>query len=70
MVMSHRSGVIGPRTRLRSQDVADWVLVCDELAAAEPWWAPGTVQGYHAVSFGFILGEVFRRVAGRTIGQY
>jgi CubicO group peptidase (beta-lactamase class C family) len=70
MVMGHRSGVIGPRTRLRWQDVADWDLVCDRLAAAEPWWEPGTAQGYHAVSFGFILGEVFRRVAGRTIGQY
>src|SRR5246127_1515488 len=70
MVMSHRSGVIGPRTRLRWQDVANWDLVCDRLAAAEPWWEPGTAQGYHAVSFGFILGEVFRRVAGRTIGQY
>jgi CubicO group peptidase (beta-lactamase class C family) len=70
MVMSHRAGVIGPRTRLRWQDVADWKLVCDRLAAAEPWWEPGTAQGYHGVSFGFILGEVFRRVAGCTIGQY
>ncbi|MBO0863695.1 MAG: beta-lactamase family protein [Mycobacterium sp.] len=70
MVMSHRSGVIGPRTRLRWQDVADWDLVCERLAAAEPWWEPGTAQGYHAVSFGFILGEVFRRATGLTIGQY
>jgi CubicO group peptidase (beta-lactamase class C family) len=70
MVMSHRSGVIGPRTRLCWQDVADWDLVCDRLAATEPWWEPGTAQGYHAVTFGFILGEVFRRVAGRTVGQY
>lgn len=70
MVMSHRSGVIGPRARLGWQDVANWDLVCDRLAAAEPWWEPGTAQGYHAVSFGFILGEVFRRVAGCTIGQY
>jgi CubicO group peptidase (beta-lactamase class C family) len=70
MVMNHRSGVIGPRTRLRWQDVADWDFVCERLAAAEPWWEPGTAQGYHAVSFGFILGEVFRRATGRTIGQY
>jgi CubicO group peptidase (beta-lactamase class C family) len=70
MVMSHRSGVIGPRTRLRWQDVADWDFVCERLAAAEPWWEPGTAQGYHGVSFGFILGEVFRRVTDRTIGQY
>ncbi|OBG80718.1 serine hydrolase domain-containing protein [Mycobacterium sp. E3305] len=70
MVMSHRSGVIGPRTRLRWEDVADWDFVCAQLAAAEPYWEPGTAQGYHMTTFGFILGEVFRRVTGRTIGQY
>ncbi|BBZ71067.1 serine hydrolase domain-containing protein [Mycobacterium paraseoulense] len=70
MVMSHRSGVIGPRTRLRWEDVADWDFVCEQLAAAEPYWEPGTAQGYHMTTFGFIVGEVFRRVTGRTIGQY
>ncbi len=70
MVMSHRSGAIGPRTRMPWQDVADWDLVCERLAAAEPWWKPGTAQGYHMTTFGFILGEVFRRVTGITVGQY
>ncbi|MEE2855744.1 MAG: serine hydrolase domain-containing protein [Actinomycetota bacterium] len=70
MVMSHRSGVIGPRTRLRWEEVADWDYVCEQLAAAEPWWKPDTAQGYHMTTFGFIMGEVFRRVTGRTIGQY
>ncbi len=70
MVMSHRSGVIGPRKRLQWQQVTDWDLVCERLAAAEPWWQPGTAQGYHMTTFGFILGEVFRRVTGQTVGQY
>ena len=70
MVMSHRSGVIGPRQRMDWTQVTDWDLVCERLAAAEPWWEPGTAQGYHMTTFGFILGEVFRRVTGRTIGQY
>jgi CubicO group peptidase (beta-lactamase class C family) len=70
MVMSHRSGVIGPRQRLHWTQVADWDLVCERLAAAEPWWEPGTAQGYHMTTFGFILGEVFRRVTGGTVGQY
>jgi CubicO group peptidase (beta-lactamase class C family) len=70
MVMCHRSGVIGPRQRLRWTQVTDWDLVCERLAAAEPWWEPGTAQGYHMTTFGFILGEVFRRVAGCTVGQY
>jgi len=69
-VLGHRSGVIGPRTRMHWSDTTDWDRVCADLAAAEPWWPPGTAQGYHMVTFGFILGEVVRRVTGRTIGQY
>lgn len=70
MVMSHRSGVIGPRARLTTEQLCDWDYVCEQLAVAEPWWEPGTAQGYHMTTFGFILGEVFRRVTGRTVGQY
>lgn len=69
-VLAHRSGVIAPRTRLHWRDAADWDGVCEQLAATEPWWEPGTAQGYHMVTFGFILGEIVRRVAGRTIGHY
>jgi len=70
MVMSHRSGVIGPRIRMSWEEVADWDFVCEQLAAAQPWWEPGTAQGYHATTFGFILGEVLRRVTGCTAGHY
>lgn len=70
MVLSHRSGVIGPSTPLHWSDTTDWDAVCAQLAAAEPWWPPGAAQGYHMVSFGFILGELVRRVTGRTLGQY
>ncbi|MEM6107311.1 serine hydrolase domain-containing protein [Mycobacterium sp. 050272] len=70
MVMSHRSGVIGPRVPMSWQQVTDWDYACAQIAAAEPWWEPGTAQGYHMTTFGFICGEVFRRTTGRTIGQY
>lgn len=70
MVLGHRSGVIGPRTRLHWSEALHWDDVCARLAAAEPWWSPGTAQGYHMVTFGFILGEVVRRATGRTLGQY
>lgn len=69
-VLGHRSGVIAPRRPLHWSQTADWDAVCDALAESEPWWEPGTAQGYHMVSFGFILGEVVRRVTGRTLGQY
>jgi len=70
MVMAHRSGVIGPQRRLEPDEVLDWERVCALLAAAEPWWTPGTAQGYHMVTFGFILGELLRRVTGRTVGEF
>jgi CubicO group peptidase (beta-lactamase class C family) len=69
-VMGHRSGVIGPRTRLTPEETLDWDAVCAHIAKAEPWWQPGTAQGYHMVTFGFILGELVRRITGRTLGQY
>ncbi len=70
MVLSHRSGVIGPNARMSWQQVTDWDFVCEQLALAEPRWEPGSAQGYHMTTFGFILGEVFRRITGRTVGQY
>ena len=69
-VLGHRSGVIAPRRPMHWSQTPDWEAVCAALAAAEPWWEPGTAQGYHMVSFGFILGEVVRRVTGRTLGHY
>lgn len=70
MVLGHRSGVIAPRTRMHWSAVTEWDRVCEALAASEPWWEPGTAHGYHMVTFGFILGEVVRRVTGRTLGEY
>lgn len=70
MVLAHRSGVIGPGAPMHWRDVIDWDLVCDRLAVAEPWWRPGTAQGYHMTTYGFIIGEVFRRVTGGTVGEY
>jgi len=70
MVMSHRSGVIGPRQRMTPDEVQDWDHVCAALATSAPWWKPGAAQGYHMVTFGFILGEVVKRVTGRTVGGF
>ena len=70
MVLAHRSGVIGPREPMQWHEVTDWDAVCARIAAATPWWEPGSAQGYHVVTFGFILGEVVRRVTGRTLGNF
>ncbi len=47
----------------------DWDGICARLAAMAPLWPPGTASGYHPVTFGYIAGEIFRRVDGRTLGQ-
>ncbi len=46
----------------------DWDAVCALIAAMAPLWPPGTASGYHPVTFGYIAGEIFRRVDGRTMG--
>ncbi len=44
--------------------------MCAALAAQEPWWEPGTAHGYHAITFGYLVGEVIRRITGKTPGTY
>jgi CubicO group peptidase (beta-lactamase class C family) len=40
------------------------------LAAQEAWWEPGTRSGYHSITFGYLLGELVRRITGRTLGTF
>ncbi|WP_431999894.1 serine hydrolase domain-containing protein [Streptomyces sioyaensis] len=69
-LLSHRAGLIAPRERLSARDAYDWDRVCAALAATEPWWEPGTAQGYHAVTFGYLVGEVVRRITGQSLGTF
>jgi CubicO group peptidase (beta-lactamase class C family) len=48
----------------------DWPAMTAALAEQEPWWEPGTAHGYHVNTFGFLAGEVIRRVTGTTVGQH
>ncbi len=66
-VLLHTAGVPGLPPDITAQDLCDWDGMCARIADAEPWWAPGTRFGYHAKTFGFLLGEVLRRATGRTI---
>jgi len=50
--------------------VYDWDAVVRSLEEQELWWEPGTVTGYHAETFGFLIGELIRRVSGMTPGAY
>jgi len=66
-VLQHTAGLPGlpPDTTVR--DLCDWDRMCAALAAAQLWWEPGTRFGYHAKTFGFLLGEIIRRATGHTI---
>ncbi|MER7286519.1 serine hydrolase domain-containing protein [Streptomyces lydicus] len=69
-LLSHRAGLVAPRRPLPAGRAYDWDAVCATLAATEPWWPPGTAQGYHAVTFGYLVGEVVRRITGQSLGAF
>jgi len=69
-VMSHTAGLSGWLEPITCEDLYDWEKVTSLLAAQEPWWEPGTASGYHAVTQGYLEGEVVRRITGQTIGEF
>ncbi len=69
-VLGHTAGLSGWSEPLTVDDLYDWEKVTSLLAAQEPWWEPGTASGYHAVTQGFLIGEVVRRITGQTIGEF
>jgi CubicO group peptidase (beta-lactamase class C family) len=69
-VMSHRSGLSGLTVPVTVEDYEDWEKITTLLAAQEPLWEPGTASGYHAITFGFLVGEVVRRVTGESPGRF
>jgi CubicO group peptidase (beta-lactamase class C family) len=67
-LLSHQAGLSGFPDRMDPADWFNWDLICARLAAMAPLWPPGTASGYHPITFGYLAGEVFRRVDGRTMG--
>lgn len=68
-VLDHTAGVPGIPLDTTVEDLCDWDKICAAIAAAELWWEPGTKVGYHAYTFGYIVGEVVRRATGKPISQ-
>lgn len=69
-LLSHQAGLCGVRRKLSEDELYAWTPMVDALAAEEPWWEPGTQHGYHALTFGHLVGEVVRRVSGKTVGTF
>jgi CubicO group peptidase (beta-lactamase class C family) len=68
-VLLHTAGLPGLPRQTTIDQLCDWDHMCAVLADAEPWWEPGTRFGYHALTFGFLLGETLRRTTGRTVTE-
>jgi CubicO group peptidase (beta-lactamase class C family) len=69
-LLSHRAGLPAVRKPLPPDALLRWDVMTTALAEQEPWWEPGTKHGYHALTFGHLVGEVVRRVSGKSIGAY
>jgi CubicO group peptidase (beta-lactamase class C family) len=69
-LMSHSAGLSGWKEPLVAEDLYDWEKATSLLAAQAPYWEPGTAPGYHAMTQGYLVGEVVRRISGRSLGTF
>ena len=67
--LCHRAGVPAIREHLTDDDLWSWDRMTRALAATEPWWEPGTRHAYHTNTYGHLVGEVVRRLSGRSPGE-
>jgi CubicO group peptidase (beta-lactamase class C family) len=70
MLLAHQSGVAAVREPLPEGAFFDWELMIKTLERQEPFWRPGSMHGYHAFTFGWLVGEVVRRVSGKSLGTF
>jgi CubicO group peptidase (beta-lactamase class C family) len=69
-LLSHRAGLAWVDAPLTLEDVLAWDPMMHALEVQTPVWEPGTQHGYHAVTYGYLVGEVIRRIDGRSVGTY
>lgn len=67
-LMSHSAGVSGFDEKIAPEVLYDWDRITGLLAAQAPWWEPGSQPGYHAITQGYLVGEVVRRITGKSLG--
>ena len=69
-LLGHTAGLSGWAEPMQPEDLCDWEKSTSTLAAQAPWWEPGTPSGYHAITQGYLVGEVVRRVTGQSLGTF
>lgn len=70
MMLDHSVGVPALRGELAPDFMIHWDQVVERLAAEAPFWEPGTRNGYHLINFGWTVGELVRRVSGKSLGAF
>ena len=66
MMLDHSAGVPALRAKVKDDGPYDWAYMVERLAAEEPFWVPGTRNGYHGFTFGWTVGEMVRRASGKS----
>jgi CubicO group peptidase (beta-lactamase class C family) len=69
-LLTHQSGLPAVFRPLPLGAVLQWEIMTEALAVQEPWWEPGAGHGYHVNTYGFLIGEVVRRITGKSLGTY
>lgn len=69
-LLSHQSGLAGFEKPIPVEALYDWHTIVTLLAAQKPWWQPGTQSGYHSLTFGYLIGELVRRITERSLGRF
>ncbi len=69
-LLTHQAGLAALREPLPTEALYDWPRMTATLAGEAPWWEPGSASGYHALTYGYLVGEVVRRITGLTPGAF
>jgi CubicO group peptidase (beta-lactamase class C family) len=69
-LLSHQAGLPAFARPVSAEEAADPAAMAAELAGQAPEWTPGEAHGYHAVTYGWLAGEIVRRLSGRTVGEF
>ncbi|HET9999373.1 MAG TPA: serine hydrolase domain-containing protein [Ktedonobacteraceae bacterium] len=70
MLLNHQAGLAAISTPLPDGAFSKWELMINALEQQQPLWEPGTMQGYHLFTFGWLVGEVVRRISGKSLGTF
>ena len=70
MILNHSAGLPALKTQVKDGGFLDWDYMTTLLQEEEPFWRPGEEKGYHMITSGWLIGELIRRVSGKSLGQF